>query len=286
MRQRRTWVIVLIWVAVLFAMGEALEQWTDGDPSTDDDVAYGFLGVIVGGFLTALYLGVTKPRPKAPPSPLRACPSCGAKMACDTGVCPTCGAESQPWVRHHDTWWFRSPSGWQWVDEAGTWRWYRDGTPSSGATTDMTPNLAIDPAHVEPPSASDAHSPPASSIVGAMSLSTKIRDNPWSLLLAAATCALVTISALVLWAISEATAFFVLATAGIDIGLGWALPGFLIGRATALWAKKADQKHPTALGVSAGIGSAIAIRICIHLVMQLAGIDWADMPDEASVKRG
>jgi hypothetical protein len=161
MRKRRIWVIVLFWGALFFAVGTAGVLSDDGDPSTEDGVAYGYLGFIAGAVLTGIYLVVT--RSNEPLSPLRTCPSCGAKMQCDTRVCPTCGVESQPWIRHHGTWWFRSPSGWQWVDEAGVWRWYRDGTPSSGATTDMTPNLAIDPAHVEPPSVADAHSPSASS---------------------------------------------------------------------------------------------------------------------------
>jgi hypothetical protein len=163
MRQRRTWVIVLFWVAVFVAVGAVGELSADGDEPNEDGVAFGYLAVIGGAVLTGCYLVLTRSN-KAPLAPLRTCPSCGAKMECDTRVCTTCGAESQPWIRHHGTWWFRSPSGWQWVDEAGIWRWYRDGTPSGGGTTDMTPNLAIDPAQVEPLSVVDAHSPSASGV--------------------------------------------------------------------------------------------------------------------------
>jgi hypothetical protein len=151
---------VVVFVAAFIVAG----VFPDDDPTTDDSSGAGALAAVVGGVLMVIYLAVTKPTPKAPSVPFRTCPSCGAKVQCDLRVCPTCGAESQPWIRHHDTWWFRSPSGWQWVDEAGIWRWYRDGTRSSGSTTDMTPNLAIDPALVQPPSVSEAHSPSASSV--------------------------------------------------------------------------------------------------------------------------
>lgn len=50
---------------------------------------------------------------------------------------------------------FKGASGdWQWFDEpADTFRWYKDGTPSSPSATDMTPSRAIDPALVAPPAA-------------------------------------------------------------------------------------------------------------------------------------
>jgi hypothetical protein len=163
MRQRRWWVIVLIWVAVVAALvvvGSLAGPLTDADEASAEGSGYviaGYVVLIGGAVVTGIYLVLTSS--KQPLAPLRTCPSCGAKMQADLRLCPACDVESQPWVRHHDRWWFRSPSGWQWMDEAGTWRWYRDGTPSSGTTTDMTPNLAIDPARVEPPSDSDAHGP-------------------------------------------------------------------------------------------------------------------------------
>ena len=92
--------------------------------------------------------GVTQARP-------RTCPNCKRPMQADASVCPHCGTASPPWTFHAGVWWVRTgePSEWQWHDDkANVWRWYRDGTPSTPGATDMTPNLAIDPAVVAPPS--------------------------------------------------------------------------------------------------------------------------------------
>jgi len=140
----------VIWVVVFVAAFIVAGFFPDDDPTTDDSSGAGALAFVVGSVLTVIYLAVSKTT-QAPRLPVRTCPSCGAEMYCEVRVCPSCSAESQPWVRHHDTWWYRSPAGWQWVDDAGIWRWYHDGTPSSGATSDMTPDLAITPAKIEPP---------------------------------------------------------------------------------------------------------------------------------------
>ena len=154
LREHRTLGIILIWVAVFVAVFIVAWLVDDGDPLTDADEATvegaGYLAAFLGLVLTGFWLVIASSY-RPPLAPHRTCPSCRTKMQCDIRVCPACGAESQPWVRHHDTWWFPTPSGWQWVDEAGVWRWYRDGTPIRAGTTDTTPNLAINPAHVEPP---------------------------------------------------------------------------------------------------------------------------------------
>lgn len=103
-------------------------------------------------------LGKT-PEPITPaPLPIadsRVCPHCKGAMRPVVDVCPHCGATLKPWTLHAGAWWMKSDSGeWQWRDEvARTWRWYKDGMPSSPETTVRTPNLAIDPAVVSPPDA-------------------------------------------------------------------------------------------------------------------------------------
>ena len=91
-RQRRIWVIVLIWVAVFVGAFIAAAVFADDNPSTDEGSGFGALAGIVGAVLTGIYFAVTKSN-DAPLAPLRTCPSCGAKMQCDMRACPTCGAD-------------------------------------------------------------------------------------------------------------------------------------------------------------------------------------------------
>lgn len=91
----------------------------------------------------------------------RACPNCKRPMKRNESVCPHCHSESQPWTHHAGFWWCQSASGeWQWLDKTvNTWRWYRDGTPSSPSAADTTPSRALDPAFVEPPAAHEPDVP-------------------------------------------------------------------------------------------------------------------------------
>lgn len=116
------------------------------------------LGWTLIGWVVALAMAarsVPRPEPPAPPPPSRDCPNCKRAMPRGEAVCPHCGNESKPWVFHAGVWWTKGPGAsdeWQWIDEsAKIGRWYKDGTPSNPAATDMTPNLRIDPAVVKPP---------------------------------------------------------------------------------------------------------------------------------------
>jgi hypothetical protein len=99
----------------------------------------------------------------------RKCPHCKHQMRAEARVCESCGSESNPWIHHAGVWWIAGlkTGEWQWLDEEGdTWRWYRDGTPSSPGVTDMTPNLRVNPALVTPPeTASPSETPSSSQLV-------------------------------------------------------------------------------------------------------------------------
>jgi hypothetical protein len=123
-----------------------------------------FLGWTLIGWVVALAMAVRT----VPPSegaaawqaavvtgPTRDCPNCKRSMPRRESTCPHCGTKSAPMVFHAGVWWSKGKSNeWQWIDEkAHVWRWYKDGTPSDPAAVDKTPNLAIDPAVVNPPAA-------------------------------------------------------------------------------------------------------------------------------------
>jgi hypothetical protein len=88
-----------------------------------------------------------------PVSTHRNCPDCGRSMDRGARTCPHCGVEFRPWLQHAGVWWTQNDAGVrQWLDEnAKTWRWYSDGTPSSPSVSDRTPSLKIDPTLVSPP---------------------------------------------------------------------------------------------------------------------------------------
>jgi hypothetical protein len=116
-----------------------------------------FLGWTLIGWIVALAMAarsVPQAELPPPPKPTRACPTCKAAMPRDESVCPNCGNPSAPWVLHAGVWWSKGVTDeWNWIDDDGVWRKYKDGTPSSPTATDMTPNLRIDPAIVRPPDA-------------------------------------------------------------------------------------------------------------------------------------
>lgn len=121
-----------------------------------------FLGWTLVGWVVALAMAVREvpegpPKPQAPlpRADSRECPQCKGTIRPDVEACPHCGAPLKPWTLHAGAWWVKSDSGeWQWRDEsARTWRWYKDGMPSSPESTITTPNFAINPANTQLPDA-------------------------------------------------------------------------------------------------------------------------------------